>query len=222
MRMAGVAVAAFVDDGGFPVRAAPPAVGLGDHERSARQHRRDAAERRDRALPPPCRADPGGPDRIGAPRRGCACGASGEASARTHLGSSPSATGCSGGPRRGARRVVHERRRRGAARQRLDAQCTRPGVQVEHPRARHAVAENGEERLAHPVRRGACGVARRRLQPAPAVATGDHAHGEDDGRRPAIRSPAHGRRPQRSARSTSMTRRRSGACSAARVCWRPP
>src|SRR6201999_486941 len=56
---------------------------------------------------------------------------------------------------------------------------------------RHAGGEDGEQRLAHPVRRGPRGGAGRRRQPPPAPFPGDHAHA-----RPRYGPPLHPRLPE--------------------------
>ena len=73
-------------------------------------------------------------------------------------------------------RSIDEDRLRGAARERLDAERTRAGEQIEHACVVQRHAENAEQGLAHAVARGPCLAPRWREQPAAAVRPGDDSH----------------------------------------------
>src|SRR5919108_870471 len=145
----GVAIAAFVQERQVQLERAA-AVALGDHRRAGRQHGRQ----RGRQLAPEASGQPiwrVEEDEIVLTRRR-RCGAEEPPDVRApHLRGRAERreVGAHGADR--ARRAVHERRLRGAARQRLDPQRARAREQVEHARAGHALCEDGEERLAHPI-----------------------------------------------------------------------
>src|SRR5256885_11020636 len=121
----------------------------------------------------------------------------------------------------GRARVLHERRARSAARERLDAERAGSSVKIEHPRA-FEVAEDRKERLAYTIGRGSRRRARRGDERATPEPPRDHAQhvalrtkGRSRGARPTARSKA------RPSPATSPQERRSFRAREGR-CPRPP
>ena len=79
-------------------------------------------------------------------------------------------------PRCGAS-ALHEDRVFRAPRERLEAECSRAGEKIEHPRSRQLPGQPVEERLAHPVRRWANARGDRQLSPLPLAADNAHRSG---------------------------------------------
>ena len=174
----GAAEATFVDSSAASVaavRANLAAVALADDERGRRQHswqrlRQLAPEALGRAI---WRVEKDEIVVASLPR----CGAEEPQGVRAaHFGLAADRLEVGPHRRHGGRRGVHERRLRGAARERLEPERARPREEVEHPRVLHAIAQDREQRLAHAVRRRARSVALRGGEAPAAPAAGDDPH----------------------------------------------